>query len=47
MSNNQWIWGFSKAAEIWNGRLAMLAFLIVLITELSTSASILQVLDIR
>ena len=30
ISKNQWVWGFSRAAEKWNGRLAMLAFIIVI-----------------
>ena len=47
MSKNQWVWGFSKAAELWNGRLAMIAFLIIVFFELSTSMSIVQVLDIH
>lgn len=34
--------GFTKAAENWNGRLAMLGFVIGLITEYVTGQGILQ-----
>nr|YP_009511560.1 hypothetical protein [Gracilariopsis mclachlanii]AXI97437.1 hypothetical protein [Gracilariopsis mclachlanii] len=30
---NRWIWGFSIGAESWNGRLAMLAFVIIFFIE--------------
>lgn len=29
-----WVWGFTPQAEIWNGRLAMLGFVSVLLTQL-------------
>ena len=41
-SRNQWIWGFTYGAENWNGRLAMLAFLIIFIFEFFTSDSIIS-----
>nr|YP_009511357.1 hypothetical protein [Gracilariopsis longissima]AXI97234.1 hypothetical protein [Gracilariopsis longissima]UAD89150.1 hypothetical protein [Gracilariopsis longissima] len=31
---NRWIWGFSTGAESWNGRLAMLAFVIIFFIEI-------------
>jgi Chlorophyll A-B binding protein len=31
---NAWIWGFTPQAEIWNGRAAMLGFLVAFIIEL-------------
>lgn len=37
---NQWIWGFTYGAENWNGRLAMLAFIVIFCFELLTSTSI-------
>ena len=47
MSKNQWVWGFSQEAEKWNGRLAMLAFSIIIIFELLTSVPILCVLAVN
>lgn len=38
---NQWIWGFTYGAENWNGRLAMLAFIVIFVFEMLTSKSIL------
>ncbi len=32
-SNNAWRWGFTSEAETWNGRLAMLGFLAVVLIE--------------
>nr|AOM64618.1 CAB/ELIP/HLIP superfamily protein [Riquetophycus sp.] len=46
MYHNQWICGCSQSAEKWNGRLAMLAFSVIFIFEISTSISILYVLAI-
>ena len=34
-------WGFTEQAERWNGRLAMLGFVIGLITELLTGQSVM------
>nr|YP_009511771.1 hypothetical protein [Melanthalia intermedia]AXI97648.1 hypothetical protein [Melanthalia intermedia] len=42
---NRWIWGFSKGAESWNGRLAMLAFIIIFCAELF-SISVIELLGI-
>lgn len=47
ISKNQWVWGFSRAAEKWNGRLAMLAFMIVMLFESLTSLSIVYILDLK
>nr|YP_010338042.1 CAB/ELIP/HLIP superfamily protein [Erythrolobus coxiae]UNJ17627.1 CAB/ELIP/HLIP superfamily protein [Erythrolobus coxiae] len=41
---NIWSWGFTKGAENWNGRLAMLGFIAVLITESLTHKSLLKFL---
>lgn len=41
---NQWIWGFTNGAENWNGRLAMLAFVIVFLFEFLKSQSIILIL---
>uniref|UniRef100_A0AAU7YPF2 Ycf17 n=1 Tax=Gracilaria hainanensis TaxID=2871843 RepID=A0AAU7YPF2_9FLOR len=30
---NRWIWGFSIGSESWNGRLAMIAFVMVFCIE--------------
>lgn len=38
---NQWIWGFTYGAETWNGRLAMLAFVVIFLFELLASTSII------
>jgi ferrochelatase len=37
-----WEWGWTKSAEIWNGRLAMLAVFSILILEVMTGQSILK-----
>ena len=34
-------WGFTEQAERWNGRLAMLGFVIALATELLTGQSVI------
>lgn len=34
-------WGFTEQAERWNGRLAMLGFVIGLVTELLTGQSVM------
>lgn len=42
MENKEAKFGFTAAAESWNGRLAMLGFIIGLLTELLTGKGILE-----
>ena len=42
MENQESRFGFSRFAETWNGRLAMLGFVIGIATELLTGQSILS-----
>nr|YP_010197485.1 hypothetical protein LK222_pgp004 [Gracilaria domingensis]UAD85492.1 hypothetical protein [Gracilaria domingensis] len=42
---NRWIWGFSIGSETWNGRLAMIAFVMVFAIEFF-SLSIIEMLGI-
>lgn len=44
--SNKWVWGFSIEAELWNGRLAMLAFILIVLIEFVYSCSILDLLGI-
>ncbi|GIL53469.1 hypothetical protein Vafri_9065 [Volvox africanus] len=37
-----WEWGWTKSAETWNGRIAMLAIIIILVLEASSGQSILK-----
>ncbi len=37
-----WEWGFTKSAETWNGRIAMVAIIVILLLEVSTGQSILS-----
>ncbi|MFG6097477.1 high light inducible protein [Leptolyngbyaceae cyanobacterium CCMR0082] len=46
MKNQAAQYGFTRIAERWNGRLAMLGFTIGIITELLTGKSILSQLGI-
>lgn len=39
---NAWIFGFSPQAEIWNGRLAMLGFLVAILIELFSGQGLLH-----
>jgi Chlorophyll A-B binding protein len=43
---NSFVFGFSPQAEIWNGRLAMLGFVILLILESATGKGLLARLGI-
>jgi hypothetical protein len=46
MENQESRFGFSKFAETWNGRLAMLGFVIGVATELLTGQGILSQLGL-
>lgn len=46
MENQEAKFGFTRTAENWNGRLAMLGFVIGIITELLTGQSVLAQLGI-
>jgi hypothetical protein len=46
MENQQSRFGFSKFAETWNGRLAMLGFVIGIVTEYVTGQGILSQLGL-
>ncbi|PNH08834.1 Ferrochelatase-2, chloroplastic [Tetrabaena socialis] len=37
-----WQWGWTKSAEMWNGRIAMLAIIIILLLEATSGQSILK-----
>lgn len=37
-----WEWGWTKSAEMWNGRIAMLAIIMILLLEASSGKSILK-----
>lgn len=37
-----WQWGWTKSAETWNGRIAMLAIILILVLEVTTGQSILK-----
>lgn len=37
-----WEWGWTKSAEIWNGRLAMVGILAIFVLEIFTGQSILK-----
>jgi hypothetical protein len=39
---NDWQWGFTPQAELWNGRLAMLGFMAALLTEWLSNDGILH-----
>ena len=41
---SMWEWGFTRSAEMWNGRLAMIAILSVIAIEIQTGTSILRYL---
>ena len=38
-------WGFTEQAERWNGRLAMIGFVLALATELLTGQGVIQQLS--
>jgi ferrochelatase len=38
-----WEWGFTKSAETWNGRIAMVAIIVIFLLEITTGRSILAI----
>jgi len=41
-TNLMWKWGFTQSAELWNGRLAMVALAMILMVETSTGQGVLS-----
>jgi Chlorophyll A-B binding protein len=41
-NRNSWNWGFTSQAEIWNGRIAMIGFMAMLLTELLANQGVLH-----
>lgn len=41
-----WVWGFTKSSENWNGRIAMLGFLLTLIVEATSGKGVLHFIGI-
>jgi Chlorophyll A-B binding protein len=39
---NEWRWGFTPQAEIWNGRFAMIGFVAALLTEYFSGEGVLH-----
>lgn len=37
-----WTWGWTKSAETWNGRIAMVAIIVILLLEATTGQSFLN-----
>jgi len=37
-----WKWGWTKSAETWNGRIAMLAIVVILMLEVTTGHGVLN-----
>jgi hypothetical protein len=42
VDRNEWIWGFTPQAEIWNGRFAMIGFVAALFVEFSSHQGVLH-----
>ncbi|WP_310424101.1 chlorophyll a/b-binding protein [Chamaesiphon sp. VAR_48_metabat_135_sub] len=42
IERNEWQWGFTPQAELWNGRFAMLGFMAALLTEWLSGEGILH-----
>ena len=42
IDRNEWVWGFTPQAEIWNGRLAMLGFSSVLLIHYLSRLGVLH-----
>nr|YP_009509380.1 hypothetical protein [Gracilaria vermiculophylla]AXI97030.1 hypothetical protein [Gracilaria vermiculophylla]QXU75231.1 hypothetical protein [Gracilaria vermiculophylla]WDZ68057.1 hypothetical protein [Gracilaria vermiculophylla] len=43
---NRWLWGFSTGSESWNGRLAMLAFIVIFSIEYCFCLPVVELLGI-
>jgi Chlorophyll A-B binding protein len=41
-SRNAWVFGFTPQAEIWNGRLAMIGFSAIILTEIFAHKGVLH-----
>jgi hypothetical protein len=41
-NRNAWVFGFTPQAEIWNGRLAMIGFSAVILTEIFSHEGVLH-----
>ena len=37
-----WKWGWTKSAEMWNGRIAMLAIVLLVLLEVTTGQGVLS-----
>ena len=37
-----WTWGWTKSAETWNGRIAMVAIIVILLLEATTGQSFIS-----
>jgi Chlorophyll A-B binding protein len=46
IDRNDWQWGFTPQAELWNGRFAMLGFMAALLTEWLSGDGILHFYNI-
>lgn len=42
-----WIWGFNVYAENWNGRLAMISFLLIICVEFITNKNVLDLVKLN
>jgi hypothetical protein len=42
VDRNEWRWGFTPQAEIWNGRFAMIGFVAALLTEYLSGQGVLH-----
>lgn len=41
-----WLWGFTDSAETWNGRFAMIGFILVIVIEVITGQGLLYLIGI-
>ena len=44
--NDGWKWGWTKSAEKWNGRIAMIAIMVILAVEILTGQSVVETLTL-